>query len=270
MKKKPQKQEMPFLEHLEELRWRLIRILIALGAGMLLCFIFADRILVLLTHPAAQMNPPLHFQFLKVQGMFMVYLEIGFFGGLVLSLPYALVQIWGFVSPGLMNTERRYLLPMILSSTFLFLVGLSFAYWIMVPFALDFFVGLAPQGIEANIAIDFYIGFLIRLMLIFGVVFELPVISYFLGKVGFITSAVMRKYRRHAIVVIFFVAAVLTPPDPMTQIMLGVPLVLLYELSIYIVIMVEKANKRREKEASDSAAVSGWEPGFPQGEGVDS
>ncbi|MCB0259997.1 MAG: twin-arginine translocase subunit TatC [Calditrichaeota bacterium] len=238
--------EMPFLDHLEELRWRLIRAMIALGIGMILCFFVAPYILEFLKYPASQLDPPLIFQFLKVQAIFIVYIEIGFFGGLTLTLPYLLFQIWSFVSPGLMPTERKYFLPLVVFSTGLFLIGLTFAFLVILPIALEFFVGLAPDGIEANIAIDLYIGFAIRIMFLFGLIFELPMVCYFLAKIGLLTDELMRKYRRHGIVAIFIIAALLTPPDPVTQVFLGVPLVLLYEFSIYIVAMVVRKRKKRE------------------------
>lgn len=249
--KKKIENEMPFLEHLEELRWRLIRSLIALAVGMIVCFILAKFILQILTYPASRLDPPLIFQFLKVQGILIVYLEIGFFGGLTLALPFIVYQIWTFIAPGLMPTERKYFLPLIGSSTALFMIGLLFAYFVILPFALNFFIGLAPTDIAANIAIDFYISFAIRLLFLFGLVFEMPIVSYFLSKVGLLTSPIMKKYRRHAIVSIFVLAALLTPPDPITQVFLGIPLILLYEFSIYIVKIVER-NARRRAEREDA------------------
>lgn len=243
-----QDHEMGFLDHLEELRWRLIRILIAVVVGVAISFAVSRYVLDLLTLPAARMEPPLDFQFLKIQGMFVVILEIGIFGGLILALPYALYQLWGFVSPALMEHERRYIYPILGFSTLLFATGLLFAYWVILPLAMEFFVGLAPPEIAANIAIDLYIGFVIRILILFGVIFQLPILSYFLAKVGLLTSTFMRTYRRHGIVAIFVIAALLTPPDPMTQIFMGIPLILLYELSVYIVRVVERGNERRERK----------------------
>lgn len=249
-------EEMTFLEHLEELRWRLIRMLIGLVVGMIICFILYQQILDLLILPASRMQPPLDFQFLKVQGMFTVIMEIGFFGGLIISLPFILYQLWGFVAPALMPKERRYIIPLMLFSTLLFGIGLTFAYYAILPMGIRFLVGLAPEEIAANIAIDFYIGFVIRILFLFGVVFELPILSYFLSKIGLLTANVMQTYRRHGIITIFVVAALLTPPDPLTQIALGIPLILLYEFSIVIVRRVEKNAQRKaleyEKEFQDS------------------
>ena len=245
-----QEKEMPFLEHLEELRWRIIRSAISIIVGMIICLFFSQQILDLLILPTHSLDTPLVLQVLKVQGMFMVKLEVGFFGGLVLALPFILVQFWRFISPGLIETERRYFVPLVASSTILFLIGLSFAYFVILPLAIDFFIGLASGDIKPNIAIDFYIGFVLRILLVFGFVFELPMVSYFLSKIGLLTSAFMRKYRRHAIVIIFVAAAVLTPPDVITQILLGVPLIFLYELSILLAQAVER-NKLKKAEQNE-------------------
>jgi sec-independent protein translocase protein TatC len=249
-KVRTKEKEMPFLEHLEELRWRLIKAAIAIIVGMIICLFFSQQILDILILPTHHLDTPLVLQVLKVQGMFMVKLEVGFFGGLVIALPLVLVQFWRFISPGLIGTERRYFVPLIASSTILFLIGLSFAYFIILPLAIEFFIGLATGDIKPNIAIDFYIGFVLRILVVFGFVFELPIISYFLAKIGLLTPAFMRKYRRHAIVIIFAVAAVLTPPDVITQILLGVPLMVLYEFSIVIAGVVER-NKLRKAEQTE-------------------
>lgn len=251
-KKESSEKEMPFLDHLEELRWRIIRAGIAIIVGFIICLIFSQRILDFLIWPTTIVDTPLELQVLKVQGMFVVKLEVGFFGGIVLALPFILAQLWGFISPGLFESERRYFIPLILSSTLLFLMGLSFAYFVILPFAIDFFIGLVSGDIRPIIAIDFYIGFVIRILVLFGFVFQLPILTYFLSKIGLLTPAFMRKYRRHAIVLIFVVAAIVTPPDIITQILLGIPLILLYEFSIFISKAVEK-NKRKASEQVESA-----------------
>lgn len=243
--------EMPFLDHLEELRWRIIKSAIAIVAGMIICLIFSQKIIDLLIYPTTHLDTPLELQVLKVQGMFVVKLEVGFFGGIVLGLPFILIQLWKFISPGLFETEKHYFFPLIASSTLLFLIGLSFAYFIIIPFAIDFFIGLVSGDIKPNIAIDFYIGFVIRILILFGLVFQLPILSYFFSKIGLLTPTFMRKYRRHAIIVIFVIAAIVTPPDVITQVLLGIPLVLLYELSIFISKTVEHNKKRKEKEQTD-------------------
>ncbi len=239
--------EMPFLDHLEEFRSRIIKVLIGIIIGAVLCLIFSKQLLNVLLWPTTRVDLPMNIQVLKVQGMFIVTLEIAFFGGLIASLPYTIYQIWMFVAPGLYKHERRYVPQIITSATLLFLVGVAFAYFFIFPIALRFFLSLAPETIKTNIAIDFYIGFTIRLLIIFGIVFQLPILSYFLSKIGLLTPEFMRKYRRHAIVVIFVLAALFTPPDPVTQIMLGIPLIILYELSIYI----SKIAHRNKKKVSE-------------------
>lgn len=249
-------QEMPFLDHLEELRWRIIRGLVALVIGMIICFIFSDQILEFLKIPSRTLDPPLPLQFLKIQAIFLVKLEIGFFGGMLLALPYLLAQVYTFVSPALMPHEKRPLIPLIAFATLLFVGGLAFAYIIILPFALEFFVGLATEDIRPDISIDEYIGFVLRLCFLFGLVFELPVVAFFLGQIGLVTSDLMRRYRRHSIIIIFVLAALFTPPDPFTQVLLGVPLILLYELSIQLVRFTEKRRAKKaalaEKEFDDS------------------
>lgn len=246
--------EMPFLEHLEEFRKRIIRSLLAIIVGAGICLIFSKTLLNLLLWPTTRTTLPLNIQVLKVQGMFVVTLEIAFFGGIILALPYILYQVWMFVAPGLYPTERSYVPRIITSATFLFLLGVTFAFVFIFPFALNFFLGLAPPSVQTNIAIDFYIGFLIRLLVVFGIVFELPILSYFLSKMGILTPAIMRKYRRHAIVAIFVLAAVFTPPDPFTQVMLAIPLILLYEFSILISRWVHKSKAAKRKAEAEAEA----------------
>lgn len=243
---------MPFLEHLEEFRNRVIRSLLAIIVSAGICLAFSKYLLQFLLWPTTKINVPFEIQVLKVQGMFMVTLEVAFFGGLVLSLPFILYQIWMFVAPGLYEHERKYVPRILGGATLLFLVGVAFSYFVIFPFALNFFLGLAPPSIKANIAIDFYISFIIRILLVFGIVFELPVLSYFLSKMGIISPAIMRKYRRHGIVVIFVLAALFTPPDPFTQVMLAIPLIALYELSIFISKLVYQ--KKQEVAESEEAA----------------
>jgi sec-independent protein translocase protein TatC len=136
--------------------------------------------------------------------------------------------------PGLLEKERKFIPLIVLLSVLCFLGGGAFAYFIIIPYALDFFLGLAPVDIENKIALDFYIGFLLRLIMVFGVVFELPMLSLILSKIGLITAKFMRQYRKYAIVGSFILGAILTPPDPTTQIFLALPIIILYEISIYI------------------------------------
>ena len=241
--------EMPFLDHLEELRWRAIRILIAVMALTIGCFFVSDYILDFLLFSTKGLQFEINLQVLKVQTVFIIKLELALIFGIVLSLPYILFQIWQFVSPGLLDKERIYVFPVIFFATISFLIGAGFAYFIIVPIALDFCLSLAPDTVTNNIALDFYFGFVVRIVIVFGIVFELPVVSLFLTKIGLLTPDILKKYRRYAIVTIFILAAILTPPDPTTQVMLGIPLVILYEFTIWISYFFRKKKKAVEEEA---------------------
>jgi len=241
-----QKNEMPFLDHLEELRWRIIKSLISVVIFTIAAFAISDFVLNWLLLPAEQVNVQLSLQVLKVQAIFIIKLEIALIIGIIISIPVILFQIWSFVAPGLHAKERKYIWPLIFFAMLSFLIGGSFAYFIIVPYTLEFFLGLAPVNVENNIAVDFYFGFLLRLIIVFGVVFELPVLSVILSKLGLITPSFLRKYRRHAIVLFFVGAAILTPPDPTTQVLLAIPLVLLYEITIFISYVFTKKRKARE------------------------
>lgn len=237
--------EMPFLDHLEELRWRLIKSFISILVLTIVAFAFSDTFLNYLILPAQKINAPITLQVLKVQAIFVIKLELSVIVGVVASIPFILYQIWGFIAPGLREKEKKYIWPIIVVAMVSFLVGAAFAYFIIIPYALDFFLGLAPQNISNNIALDYYFGFMVRLILVFGIVFELPVLSMILSMFGLITPAFLRKYRRHAIVVFFIAAAILTPPDPTTQILLAVPMVMLYEVTIWVSFFFSKKRKTR-------------------------
>jgi sec-independent protein translocase protein TatC len=247
--------EMPFLDHLEEFRNRIIKALIALVVGMVICLFFSKPLLTILLWPTTRINVPLDIQVLKVQGMFMVTLEIAFFGGIIIGLPAILYQLWMFIAPGLYMHEKKYVPRIIISATILFLLGVAFAYFVIIPFALEFFIGLAPKEIKANIAIDFYISFVVRILAVFGIIFQLPIMSYFLSKLGILKPSLMKKYRRHAIVGIFIVAAILTPPDPFTQILLAIPLIILFEFSILISHWVNKSRNKKSELAAEKETV---------------
>lgn len=235
---------MPFLDHLEELRWRIIKSLIAVVIFTIISFAFSDQILDFLLLTTKNLKHQLQLQVLKVQTVFIIKLELALIAGIMLSLPVIFYQIWAFVAPGLLENERKYVVPVITFATISFIVGAAFAFFVIIPFALDFFLSLVPENVKNNIALDFYFGFVARIVLVFGIVFELPVVSLLLTKLGLLTPQFLRKYRRYAIVVIFVLAAILTPPDPTTQIMLAVPLLLLFEVSIWISYFFAKKPKK--------------------------
>lgn len=236
--------EMNFIEHLDELRGRLIKSGIALIVIMILCAFFSD-ILVnqLLIAPLKNSSETIVLQNLVPYGQISLYLQVIFFSGFVLAFPFLVYQIWQFVLPGLREKERaatRFVISFISLS---FFAGIAFGYFIFLPISLKFFAGFGTPLIENNIAVQDYISFFIGALLTAGLVFELPFISYVLSKIGLLTPAFMRFYRKHAIVTLLVLAAVVTPStDLVTQLVIAIPMILLYELSIGISGYVNRKN----------------------------
>ncbi|MGE5432706.1 MAG: twin-arginine translocase subunit TatC [Syntrophomonadaceae bacterium] len=231
---KSQPGEMSFMDHLEELRWRIIYSLIGVIAGTILCWVFSDFLITkILLAPATRAGIKL--QNLRPFGQIMLYFEISIIGGIILSLPNLVYQLWKFIEPALRVSEKKYISAIVLFTTFCFLSGIAFAYFVMLPMTFGFAANFGSKAIENNFAVDEYLSIIVSIMLGAGVVFELPMLSFFLSKLGILKPQLMRRYRRHAIVVIMILAAFLTPgTDPVSQLVLAVPLVLLYEISIFV------------------------------------
>ncbi|MBK7157177.1 MAG: twin-arginine translocase subunit TatC [Ignavibacteria bacterium] len=228
--------EMTFLEHLEELRWRIIKSAAGIIIGGIIAGIFINYIMDdILLLPATRTIPPLKLQNIKPFGQFSLYMEVIIFGGALLSFPNILFQFWKFIEPALKPNERKYISSIVFFSTFCFLAGVVFAYFVLLPTALSFFSTFGSSAIDNIIAIDEYFSFIISTMLAAGLVFELPMVSFFLSKIGILKPEFMRKYRKHSIILILLIAALLTPsPDVTSQLLLAVPLFILYEISIVI------------------------------------
>ena len=226
--------EMSFLDHLEELRWRIIYSFIGLVVGAIIAWIFIDFLIEkVLLKPAIDNKIPL--QNLEPFGQLFLYMEVAIIAGIIISLPNIFYQFWKFLAPALRKKERKYIKSIVAFSTFCFLCGIAFAYYVMIPMAFKFAVQFGTTAIKNEFAINKYLSIIISIMIGAGIVFELPMVSFFLTKIGILKPEFMRKYRRHAIVVIFILAAVLTPgTDPVSQVILAVPLFLLYEVSILI------------------------------------
>jgi len=239
---------MPFLEHLEELRWRIIKSIASVVIAMMAAFPFTGKLLNLLTLPNAHLKEPAELIFLKPTGMLMVRIEIAITVGVIVSLPIIFYQIWQFVMPGLYPSERKYLLPGLLFTTLCFLGGASFCYFVLIPNVLPFLFNLGTASISPKINITEYMSFILRLILVFGIVFELPIISYVLARVGILSPHFLRKYRRYGIVIVFIIAAILTPPDPLSQLLMAFPLLFLYEISIWTSILAARRRKERNEE----------------------
>jgi sec-independent protein translocase protein TatC len=242
--------EMSFLDHLEELRWRIVRAVLGLLAGIVVCGIFADRIVNdVVLRPSQTITPPLKLINTVPYGQISFYMMVVIVGGLILSSPWIVYQLWKFVQPGLLPRERKYISSIVFFTTLCFLAGIAFAYFIMLPYMLQFFATFGSPGIQNMISIDEYMSFTLQLVLLSGLIFELPMVSYFLARFGIVTPAFMKHYRRHAIVVILIVAAVVTPTtDPLTMTVFALPMFILYEISIWIAKVAQR--KRAEAQAA--------------------
>ena len=226
--------EMSFLDHIEELRWRIIYALIGVVIFTIAAWIFIDPIIeFVLLKPARDANASL--QNLRPFGQLFLYIQVAIIVGIIASLPNIFYQLWQFIAPALRKREQKYILWIVFFSTFCFLLGITFAYFVMLPLTMKFAAQFGTAEIANEFAIDEYMSIIISVMLAAGLVFELPMVSFFLSKLGILTPKFMRTYRRHAIVIILVLAAFLTPgADPVSQVILAVPLVLLYEISIFI------------------------------------
>jgi sec-independent protein translocase protein TatC len=233
--------KMPLTEHLQELRWRLIKSLLAIAVGFTACYNFADALFDFLTRPLLALNAasgaPADAVRLIGTGLveaFFTKLKVSFIAAIFLASPVILYQIWQFVAPGLYDNEKRYALPFVIFGTLFFLTGAWFCYWGVLPVGYRFFIQqYATIQVDPQIRISEYLSFTARMLLAFGVTFELPVAVFFLARFGFVTHRMMLSYARYAILVIFIVAAMLTPgPDVASQLLMATPLLILYALSI--------------------------------------
>lgn len=237
-------EEMNFIGHLDELRSRLIRSGIALLVVMVLCAFFSDTLVnQILIAPLKNSSDTIVLQNLVPYGQISLYLQVIFFSGFILAFPFFVHQIWQFVLPGLKEKEKSATRFVISFVSLSFFAGIAFGYFIFVPISLKFFAGFGTPLIENNIAVQDYVSFFIGALLTAGLVFELPFISYVLSKIGLLTPAFMRFYRKHAIITLLIVAAIVTPStDLVTQLVIAVPMILLYELSIGISGHVNRKN----------------------------
>ena len=244
--------KMPFTEHLEELRRRLIICFVAVGIGFVISYFFAKQIFEVLMRPLLQVMPPGEgLIFTALPEAFITYLKVALLTGIGLASPVIIYQFWRFIAPGLYNRERRALFPIVLFSTVFFLGGALFGYFVVFPFGFKFFIGFASDSIRAFPSIREYLKFATKLLFAFGIIFELPLFSFFLARLGLVNAELLRSKQKYAILIIFMLAAILTPPDIVTQVMMAGPLLLLYELSVWIAkVFGRKPLDLEEEEAS--------------------
>lgn len=233
--------------HLRELRNRIIVILVILIVGIVLCFSYAENIVKLLTDISDRFG--YNFVYIKPQELLLVYFSISLIGSIVVCSPLIAYEIYAFCSPGLKKQEKSFVLLAFVFGFLCFVAGVLFAYKIMLPFMLKFLISFSTgTAVKASITIQEYVSFVLLIFIIFGLIFELPVISVLLTSLGIIKPVWLVKARKVMIVVIFFIAAVITPPDIVSQIMVAIPIVALYELSIVLSKAVYKVKKKDEDE----------------------
>jgi sec-independent protein translocase protein TatC len=238
--------EMQFFDHLEELRWRVIKSAIAIVVCCIPCGIYWKEIFdIVMIYPLRFTNPHPKLIFTTPSESVMLSFQITIAGGLIAAAPVVFYQLWKFVSPGLYKKEKRMILPAVIASSFFFITGILFCYFTF-PLVMNFLISFAGNRIDPMFKVNDYFGFLLKLSLSFGLVFELPVISFVLARLGILTAGFLVKHIRYAIVIIFIVAAVLTPPDVFSQVLLATPLLLLYGLSILVAAVASKKNKKEK------------------------
>ena len=239
-----------FIEHLTELRSRLLKSIVYLFIFFVISYIFAENIYGFLVEPYADAvkddNINRRLIYTALHETFITYLKVAFFSAIFVTSPIILTQIWKFVAPGLYTNEKKALLPYLIATPTLFLLGGMLVYYLVMPLAIKFFLSFETSAQISNLPIQLeakvneYLSLIMRLIFAFGISFQLPVLLTLLARVGFVNSTYLKKRRKYVVVIVFALAAILTPPDPITQIGLGIPLLILYELSILAVKFIEK------------------------------
>jgi sec-independent protein translocase protein TatC len=227
--------KLPLTTHLQELRKRLILSFVAVAAAFAICYTFAEKIFNILAAPLLEMIPTGgSLIFTSVAEAFFTYMKVAFIAGLILASPFVLYQIWAFVAPGLYRDEKKYVVPFVLAGSFFFAIGILFAYYVALPVGFKFLLGFATDFIKPLPSMKEYLSFTIKFLLAFGLVFEFPVVLVLMARIGVVDAKTLAKQRKYAILLIFVFAAILTPPDIISQVIVALPMIGLYELSILL------------------------------------
>jgi sec-independent protein translocase protein TatC len=247
-------QKMSFLEHLGELRKRILWSLVAVLGGLVIALNFTDRLMKFVRRPFDAAIPGTKLVFLTPTEAFWVYMKVALIAGCVLALPFVLYQIWGFVAPGLHTHERRFAIPFVIVGSLFFVLGATFAQLVVIPFAMRFLVTFPGQDLTPMISVGSYVDFVLKFTLAFGVIFELPVGLTLAARMGIVTPQFLAKNRKYAILINFIVAAILTPtPDIFNQSLMAGPMILLYELGIISARIFGRRPKAAAPPGSDAA-----------------
>ncbi|WP_460032537.1 twin-arginine translocase subunit TatC [Megalodesulfovibrio paquesii] len=243
---------MGFFDHLGELRTRLVRCFLAALIGFGICYSFAEDLFKLLMDPLVKVFPPgAHLIYTSLTEAFFTYMTVAAVAGVFMASPYIFYQIWCFVAPGLYDEERKALLPIAFFSAFFFVAGALFGYHVVFPNAFDFLLSYTTDIIKPLPTLEQYLSFSLRLLFAFGLIFEMPLFIYFLARLGLVTASWMRRNRKYAILANFIIAAVLTPgPDVLSQLMMAGPLLVLYEVSVYVALIF---GRKKEAPAEEEA-----------------
>ena len=247
--------KLPFTAHLEELRSRLVRCFIAIAVGFVIAYLFKEKLFEILIQPLIQvMEEGDTLIFTGIPEAFFTYLKVSLLAGILLAVPVITYEFWMFIAPGLYKHERRMMLPIILISSVFFVGGALFGYFIVFPYGFKFLLGFATETLRPLPSMKEYLSFSAKLLLAFGFVFELPLVITFLAKLGLVSVDFLKKNRKYALLLFFVGSALLTPPDVVTQVMMSVPLMILYEISIVGARVFGR--KPLEPEASESDSES--------------
>ncbi|WP_178984771.1 twin-arginine translocase subunit TatC [Winogradskyella helgolandensis] len=271
--------EMSFLDHLEELRWHLVRAVVSVVIAATLAFIFKDFIVGIIMAPKHMDFPtyvalcemskffgmdmsfcakelPFVIEVRSVGGQFSAHIWTSIYAGLVIAFPYVLYQLWSFISPGLQTNERRNSRGFILIASFLFFLGVAFGYYVITPLSLNFLTNYTfAEEVSNAFDLSSYNSIVRSSSLAAGLVFELPIVIYFLTKIGLVTPQFLKKYRKYALVIVLILSAIITPPDIASQIIVAIPILILYQASIYISAIVVRNQKRKEARENKKSKV---------------